>query len=267
VELERSARAALLAYLAAKDGGRAPEAYSRYAAGLKSQQSFSDFSAALISFNAKAGAVIERRIVTVTWTKDPAQAPAPGVYAAIDLISRFANVDRDCGYVVLYQPPGGGDFSVAREEVNFIDNATAKSMTPSQLDNAWSQLTARCPNYPAATPVSVEAPLPEDANADVGYPTVNAALAGLHARSGVEFSTNNGWIVATDKATATIWSFPPPGNPAYPSAVKRQIVSDPRGGSSIEMTVHCEATKQACDDLVRSFEQLNAQMKAYIHGQ
>jgi hypothetical protein len=38
------------------------------------------------------------------------------------------------------------------------------------------------------------------------------------------------------------------------------------GADNMEMSVICEATKRACDDLVRSFQKLNAQMAASLHG-
>jgi hypothetical protein len=107
-------------------------------------------------------------------------------------------------------------------------------------------------------------PLPEQPNSGTGYPTVAAALAGLHAKPGVVFSVRNGWTVATDDGGSTLWSFPPPGHPAYPSAVKRRIVQTADGGWSIGMAVQCGGTKQACDDLVRSFQQLNAAMRARL---
>src|SRR5439155_9094548 len=116
-------------FLAAMDGGRYADAYGLFLADFNRRyQSLAQFSDRIGKFNAKAGAVKERRIVKVTWTKNPAQAPAPGVYAAIDLISRFANIDRHCGYIVLYQPPAGGDFRVTRQEDNYLDNATAESI-------------------------------------------------------------------------------------------------------------------------------------------
>ena len=66
----------------------------------------------------------------------------------------------------------------------------------------------------------------------------------------------NGWLIATDEAAYTIWSFAPQGYPAYPAVVKRQVV--PKGtGSVITMSVHCEASKSDCDDLVRTFSQMN----------
>ena len=118
---------------------------------------------------------------------------------------------------------------------------------------------------PATSPPDASAPLPEDPNTDIGYPSVDAALAGLHAKPGVVFSTRDGWTVADDKATLTLWSFPPPGHPAYPSAVMRQLVQM-GGGWGVTMKVMCGATKAACDDLVRSFEALNEKMRADLQS-
>jgi hypothetical protein len=98
-------------------------------------------------------------------------------------------------------------------------------------------------------------PLPEAPGSSIGYPTVAAALEALRARPGVVFTIENGWTIATDEAAYTIWSFARQGYPAYPAVVKRQVV---RRGTTIgtEMNVLCEATKAACDDLVRTFAQL-----------
>lgn len=101
-----------------------------------------------------------------------------------------------------------------------------------------------------------EAPLPESSEAVVEYPSVAAALVALRARPEVIFTIENGWIIATDEAAFTIWSFAPPSYPAYPAVVKRSVVSEGRG-SSIRMDVHCEASKSACDNLMRTFSEMN----------
>ena len=250
-------------FLAAKETGRAADAYALLAEGDKKDQPFEVFADRIMKFNRQAGPAKETRIVKVTWTKDPAQAPAPGIYAALDITGRYENIDRYCGYIVLYQAPTGGGFGVAREEANFLDNATARTIekqhSRADVDKAWSQLVARCPNYP----VDELPPLDEQSGSSVGFPTVAAALRGLRSRSGVEFSSQAGWTVASDKASATLWSFPPAGDPAYPTVVRRQIVSE-GGGSTLKMDILCESTKAACDNLVRQFQQLNAQMKTSL---
>lgn len=265
-EDEDRARKTALDYLADLDSGKYTDAYSFLAEIDRRDQPLPDFAKRAGEFNASAGAVVERRIVTVTWTKNPKAAPLPGVYAAIDLVSRFANVDRHCGFLVLFQAKSGGAFQVMREENNYIDNATALGITgksgAAELDRAWADVSSHCPNYQTGKP---PAPLPEATGHPTGYASVAEALADLHTKASVVFSIESGWTIATDKATNTIWSFPPPGNSAFPAAVKRQFVEQ-NGAVILNMSVQCEASKSACDDLVRQFQQLNAAVAASIRG-
>jgi hypothetical protein len=85
---------------------------------------------------------------------------------------------------------------------------------------------------------------------------VAAARQALGGKAGVEVTTVNGWEIATDKAAMTIWAFAPRDYPAYPAVVKRQVVED-GGQVSISMSVHCEALKSACDELVRTLSRMN----------
>lgn len=99
-------------------------------------------------------------------------------------------------------------------------------------------------------------PLIESPHSTVGYDSVSDALEALRAKPGVVLSTENGWLIATDEASLAVWSFAPEGYPAYPAVVKRQAV--PQGtGSILKMSVLCEASKEACDDLVRTFARMN----------
>jgi hypothetical protein len=99
-------------------------------------------------------------------------------------------------------------------------------------------------------------PLSEAANPTIEYASTAAALDALRAKPGVVFTTENGWTIATDEAAWTIWSFAPADYPAYPAVVKRQAI--PQGsGSRLEVSVQCEASKSACDQLVRAFAQMN----------
>jgi hypothetical protein len=111
----------------------------------------------------------------------------------------------------------------------------------------------------AAAPALAQEAADQAPGAAIGYPSVAAALEGLHAKPGVAFRSQEGWTIAEDQAELTFWSFPPPGHPAYPSAVKRQLV---RNGDALEleMNVACEAPQAACEALVRKFQQTNQQM-------
>lgn len=256
VEQERLARKTVDAFLAALDGGRAAEAYAILSDVNQREQSQASFAADLSRFNKLAGPVQERRVLKTTWTKDSPRGPFPGTFVAIDLLSRFEGIDRHCGYIVLHQAPTATDFRVTRREDAFIDNATAASIARTGkapgVEALWAGLSANCPNYPRE-----RAPLPEQANSTIGYASVADALAALRAQPGVTFATERGWTIATDGAARAIWSFAPAEHAAYPSAVKRQVVGN-GGKVSLEMKVLCQASKAACDDLVREFEALNA---------
>jgi hypothetical protein len=142
-------------YLSALDEGRYDGAYAMMSEGNKRVVPFQRFVDQGHALHDRSGPLKQRSILKVTWTKDPAAAPMPGVYAAIDVASRYESVDRHCGYIVLYQKSDGDDFQVLRQEANFIDNAMAQKIeqekSRAELDRLWATLAANCPNYDAGT--------------------------------------------------------------------------------------------------------------------
>jgi hypothetical protein len=100
-------------------------------------------------------------------------------------------------------------------------------------------------------------PLPEKKSADIGFRSVAEALTSLKARGDVTVSTVRDWTIIVDNTHKAVWSFAPPSSAAYPAVVKREVRSRPEGGSEIHMSVLCEATKEACDNLVREFDTMN----------
>ena len=251
VELEEQARAAAARFFDARDHGRYAEAYAMLSEFNRSDPP-DTFAKRATAFNATAGALKDRRVTKLTWSKDPKSAPAPGVYAAVDFVGHFAGVDRYCGYLVLHQTVDGGPFRVMRSVEASVDNATAAAIVQKQsaaaLAAAWTEAARGCPNY--------QPPIEEARDSTIGYPTVAAALAALRAKPGVKFTTQGGWTIADDESTGAIWSFSPPGYPAYPAAVRRQVRQ--QGGQvQLGMDIQCEASKAACDDLVREFQKLN----------
>ena len=102
-------------------------------------------------------------------------------------------------------------------------------------------------------------PLPEANQSTIGYASIEAALAALRADPAVVERDQQGWLIFDDRPHYTLWSFSPQGHPAYPSVVKREIVRKD-GSLYVAMNVKCEASKSACDQLVRDFQQLNEQM-------
>ena len=124
----------------------------------------------------------------------------------------------------------------------------------------------------SAQPVT-EAPEPTIALTDeaastastIGYPSVADALSALQAREDVFISIEDGWTIITEPGGLTIWSFSPPGQPAYPAVAKRVFYQD-EGAWFIKMDVRCEAAKAACDQLQHDFEALNESMRAAMEA-
>lgn len=108
----------------------------------------------------------------------------------------------------------------------------------------------------AAPAIAQQPPLAESDERTIEYESVVEAARALSQKDGVFWHEENGWPIAVDKAELTIWSFSPPEYPAHPAVVKRQAIA--RGvGSTIVMSVRCEADKEACDELVRTFAEMN----------
>jgi hypothetical protein len=121
-------------------------------------------------------------------------------------------------------------------------------LVPQGVEHTDGELVLR---YPVSNEVK---------SSTIGYPTVAAALADLRSKPEVHFQEDHGWTIAEDASQSTFWSFPPAGDPAYPSAVKRTAVQE-GSGVSMQMNVLCESTQEACDKLVRDFNALNQRMK------
>ncbi|MFZ0762403.1 hypothetical protein [Bradyrhizobium sp.] len=92
------------------------------------------------------------------------------------------------------------------------------------------------------------------------YATAAQALQGLRAKPGVKISVQSGWTVIEDRSTLSIWSFPPAGHRAYPTAIQRKVVQE---GSNVfvKMNVLCEAPKPDCDAVVAEFGKLNGRVR------
>ena len=128
-------------YFGAKDQGRYKDAYALFAPSQKQAVATDTWQAGVEAFNARAGAVRERAIRKITWYQDPPQA-APGLYAAVDFDSQFANMAVHCGFVA-WQQQKDGSFLLVREEENSLDKATAQKLKPAELEKVRAQLGCR----------------------------------------------------------------------------------------------------------------------------
>ena len=92
----------------------------------------------------------------------------------------------------------------------------------------------------SAEPLSSAEPGP------ITYSTIDEALKDLHAKAGVTFRNQDGWIVAEDLAASAAWLITPPGHPAYPSMVRRMVINTSTG-AYMDTAVRCLASKETCD--------------------
>lgn len=154
LELEQAVLRATQDYFDAIEAGDPARAYAMLTPEHRRQLMLSTFFEQARRQRDAAGALRDRRILRLTWTKDPAGAPLPGIYAALDIASRHARIDRECGYLIWHQRSEGGPFKLMRTESNQIDNVTAERIVgqkgQAELDRIWSGLSTNCPSYAPA---------------------------------------------------------------------------------------------------------------------
>jgi hypothetical protein len=111
----------------------------------------------------------------------------------------------------------------------------------------------------------VQQNLTSEPSSEIEYKSVAEALAELSKKEGVKMNVSQGWTVITeDNGTIiTMWSFAPQDNPAYPAVAKR-VFYEEQSGWYVEMSILCEANKEACIKFNQDFVNLNEEMQKYI---
>jgi hypothetical protein len=127
-------------YFETKDHGRYTDAYDLMDEGMKQSMSFATWKGRAEAFNAKAGAVKRRTISKITWYHNPPQVE-PGLYAAVDFTSTFAEVGLHCGFLAWREQPDG-KFVLVREEENYLDRQTQQKLKPDDFEKVRQQF--RC---------------------------------------------------------------------------------------------------------------------------
>ncbi len=177
------------------------------------------------------GALQQREQTNVTWYDNPSNAPLPGLYVAVDYVSRYAELAQHTEFLVWYRERDGMPFALTRHETNAVDKASA----------------AKGATHPAAKPGKIP------------YPNVETARAALLARDDIAQSEVDGWTIIAVPAENAIWSFTPQSHPAHPSMILRAPFTRD-GAVYLGMDVKCGATKPICDALVEEFKAMNARV-------
>jgi hypothetical protein len=123
--------AATTAYFEARDKGDYARAYRQIGPSMTAYLTPALYEDAGRRFAAEAGAWQGRVVTRLTWTRDPPEAPRPGLYVAADFTARYVNLELMCGYL-MWRKTGNGRFELVREEQNYIDRPAAQAMAPEQ---------------------------------------------------------------------------------------------------------------------------------------
>jgi Protein of unknown function (DUF4019) len=245
-DLEERALATWRQFNALVEAGEYDAAYAMMGEGFRAEQSLAEFRSDRAQARTQRGPLIARDLIKITWTKDSPAVPYPGTYLAIDASARFTEVDRFCGYTILYLSPGAQDFTVMRLQEASIDNASYAQIASQNSDLqallVWRALARSCPNY---TPE----PLPENLSEDIEYSSVAEARAAVAARERIETWMENGWTIMADKTSYSVWSFAPEGAPSYPAVIKRWVEPTGENTSRMSMAIRCGGEKPVCDAL------------------
>jgi hypothetical protein len=216
------------------------QAYAMESPLLQKQMSLADwkvFQRETLSIN---GNTLSRQRTAVSWFKDPPDSDGPGLYVIVDFTGTGENTVQSGEYVMWYRPRGETAFRLLRHEVTAVhrDDPVA---------------------YATAHPVSVT-PMPAVTPAKdpkIGFARVAEARAALIQRPGAKVtSTADGWLVVVEAKPPVVWSFTPPGAPAYPAVVRRAAVQK-EGKPAIETNAICEAPQPACQRLMIEFAEMN----------
>jgi hypothetical protein len=114
---QQAVLAASYGYFASKDAGRFGDAHKVLTDRMRARFPLADWSRAAQTFNTEAGRHLGRRVVEITWYKDPEDAPEPGLYVAADFSADFEKAEFVCGYL-MWQVQPDGRFRLVREEQN-----------------------------------------------------------------------------------------------------------------------------------------------------
>lgn len=126
-------------FFAAKDSGDYQATYALLDAGMKDLISSEVWKGQIQDFNRKSGALVGRKLAKFTWSKDPAGAPALGIYAVVDYVSHYQAMDVECGYLAWFEQPDGS-FLLAHEQTGFLSKEQEEKMSPQEVVAIKAQL-------------------------------------------------------------------------------------------------------------------------------
>jgi hypothetical protein len=130
-------------YFAARDSGRYRDAWNLLTPSMQEMEPLADYEARQIDFKARAAGGLKRSPVAVTWYDNPPNAPAGGIFAAVDFVGESSKLQLLCGYLMWLRQPDGS-WRLTREEEGSLDRGAAPT-SPEQLAKARAAMHCREP--------------------------------------------------------------------------------------------------------------------------
>ena len=130
-------------YFAARDSGRYRDAWNLLTHSMQEMESLAEYQARQIDFKARAGGSPRRKPVGLTWYDNPPNAPAGGIFAAVDFVGESGKLELLCGYLMWLRQPDGS-WRLTREEEGSLDRGELPS-SPQQIAQAKAAMHCREP--------------------------------------------------------------------------------------------------------------------------
>ena len=125
-------------YFRDKDNDKYQNAYLMLAISMKLAGAADHWQTKARAFNAKAGKVIKRKIVKISWYNNPHSSPRPGLYARVDYVSQFENIDIHCGHLT-WKHEKKDRYHLVGEAENYIDKITQVNMKEGYVEKSKAQ--------------------------------------------------------------------------------------------------------------------------------
>ena len=129
-------------YFQAKDNSDYKTAFESFSKDMASAIDFNNWKSNLIKFYGIAGTLKSRTLTRITWYNNPTNAAVSGIFAAVDYSSTFANINVHCGYL-MWHKKDDGNFELIREEQNYLDTATQKKLSDSEVADIKAKFGCR----------------------------------------------------------------------------------------------------------------------------
>ena len=120
-------------YLHDRDNDKYQNAYLMLATSMKLAGAADHWQIKARSFNSKAGKSIKRKIVKVSWYNNPHSSPQPGLYAKVDYVSQFENIDIHCGHLT-WRHEKKDRYHLVSEAENYIDKVSQVNMKDGDVE-------------------------------------------------------------------------------------------------------------------------------------